>query len=128
MQAVFANAHKKTELCRCYPSRSPQHLTLLQELIFHPHASIICPKSCYATPQKGSIFSHWHPPATHPPTNTLLSFFFLFKVGIHHLSFWCQIVCSGFCFHSSSEIQSCFILFCSRFSKVVWCLFQKPHF
>ena len=24
--------------------------------------------------------------------------------------------------------QSCFIYFCSRFSKVVWCLFQKPHF
>ncbi len=23
--------------------------------------------------------------------------------------------------------QSCFIYFCSRFSKVVWCLFQKPH-
>ena len=24
--------------------------------------------------------------------------------------------------------QSCFIYFCSRFSKVVWCMFQKPHF
>ena len=78
-------------------------------------------------PLRSGAFFHTdtHQPPTHPQTHYSV---FFFLVGIHHLSFLCQIVCSGFCFHSSSEIQSCFILFCSRFSKVVWCLSQKPHF
>ena len=143
MQAVFANAILKAELCRCYSSRmeSPNTSLCIKRWSPNPMQATYVPKlfcllfaigflKLFCACSRNIIFQHTCCNAMQAVSANALK-----KTEL------CRCQPSGMqpqMPHSSSRAdlpnpcrqhmpQSCFIYFCSRFSKVVWCLFQKPY-
>ncbi len=151
MQAAFANAILQSELCRCHSSRmeppnaqlcikrwspnpmqatyAPKLFYLFLQQIFQSCQVPVPETLCFNTSAVMSCRLYLQMPPPTPPPLPLTENWIVQMLAIKNATPQCP--------NSSSRAdlpnpwrqhmpQSCFICFCTRFSKVVWCLFQKP--